>query len=380
MRPDWLAVPSLEQLRLRRSAKWQAFGPDVLPLWVAEMDFELAPAIAATLAEAVGRSDTGYAWQIAELGRALAGFAGDRWGWQVDPAAVHPVSDVGVGVVDLLRALTGPGDAVLISPPVYPPFFGWVAEVGARLVEVPLRHADRWQLDLPALERAFAERPAGYVLCNPHNPVGRVHARQELAELVELARRYQVPIISDEVHAPLALPGAEFTPLLSLPGAAEVAVSVQAASKAWNLAGLKCATIITGSSRMAEVAGRLPDNRWRVGHFGVLASIAAYTEEVAWLDRLLATLLDRRDQLETALAERLPAVRWHPPEASYLAWLDCSGLGIEDDPAEAFLRHGVAVEAGSKFGAIGGGHVRVNFGTSAEILGEAVDRMAKAQH
>jgi len=178
------------------------------------------------------------------------------------------------------------------------------------------------------------------------------------------------------VHAPLVLPGAEFTPLLSLPGAAELAVSVQAASKAWNLAGLKCAAIITGSSRMAEVAGRLPDNRWRVGHFGVLASIAAYTEEVAWLDRLLATLLDRRTKLQAALAELLPAVRWYPPEASYLAWLDCAELGIAN-PAEAFLRHGVALEAGSKFGTIGGNHVRLNFGTSAEILSEAVDRMTK---
>lgn len=376
MRPDLLPVPPLEQLRQRRSAKWQAYGPDVLPLWVAELDFELAPAIAATLAEAVRRSDTGYAWQIEDLGRALAAFAGDRWGWQVDPRAVHPVSDVGVGVVDLLRGLTRPGDAVLISPPVYPPFFTWVAEVAARLVEVPLQLADGWRLDLPALERAFAERPAAYVLCNPHNPVGRVHTRQELAELVELGRRYQVPIISDEVHAPLALPGAEFTPLLSLPGAADLAVSVQAASKAWNLAGLKCAAIITGSSRMAEVAGRLPDNRWRVGHFGVLASIAAYTEEVAWLDRLLATLLDRRAMLQAELAKRLPAVRWQPPEASYLAWLDCAELGIAD-PAETFLRHGVALEAGSKFGAIGGSHVRLNFGTSAEILTEAVDRMTK---
>jgi cystathionine beta-lyase len=251
-----------------------------------------------------------------------------------------------------------------------------VAEVRARLVEVPLRPADGWRLDLPALERAFAERPAAYVLCNPHNPVGRVHARQELAELVELARRYQVPIVSDEVHAPLTLPGAEFTPLLSLPGAADLAVSVQAASKAWNLAGLKCATIITGSSRMAEIAGRLPDNRWRVGHFGVLASIAAYAEEVAWLDRLLATLLDRRAHLRAELAERLPAVRWQQPEASYLAWLDCAALGIEDQPAEAFLRRGVAVEAGGKFGAIGSEHVRLNFGTSAEILSEAVERMA----
>jgi cysteine-S-conjugate beta-lyase len=374
---ELLAVPPLEQLRQRRSAKWQAFGPDVLPLWVAELDFELAPAIAATLAEAVRRSDTGYAWQIGEFGSALAGFAGDRWGWQVDPATVYPVSDVGVGVVELLRRLTRPGDAVLISPPVYPPFFGWVPEVRGRLVEVPLSRTDGWRLDLAALERAFADRPAAYLLCNPHNPVGRVHTRQELAELVRLATRYQVPIISDEVHAPLVLPGAEFTPLLSLPGAAEIGFSVQAASKAWNLAGLKAAAIIPGSRRMAEVLDELPDNRWRVGHFGVLASIAAYTEEVAWLDRLLATLLDRRNLLATLLADRMPTVRWQPPQASYLAWLDCAALGLPN-PTEEFLREGVAVEAGGHFGEIGAGHARLNFGTSAEILDQAIDRMANA--
>jgi cysteine-S-conjugate beta-lyase len=377
MQPELLAAPPLEQLRQRRSAKWQAFGPEVLPLWVAELDFELAPAIAATLAEAVRRSDTGYAWQIEDFGRALAGFAGDRWGWQVDHTAVYPVSDVGVGVVELLRRLTRPGDAVLISPPVYPPFFGWITEVRGRLVEVPLSHADGWRLDLAALERAFADRPAAYLLCNPHNPVGRVHTTQELAELVRLANRYQVPIISDEVHAPLVLPGAGFTPLLSLPDAAQLGFSVQAASKAWNLAGLKAAAIVPGSRRMAEVLDQLPDNRWRVGHFGVLASIAAYTEEVAWLDRLLATLLDRWDLLAGLLADRLPEMSWHPPEASYLAWLDCAALGLPN-PAEEFLRHGVAVEAGSHFGAIGAGHVRLNFGTSAEILDEAVDRMANA--
>lgn len=373
---ELLPVPPLGQLRLRRSAKWQAFGPDVLPLWVAEMDFELAPAIAATLTEAIRHSDTGYAWQVAELGQALAAFAGARWNWQVDPAAVHPVSDVGVGVVDLLRVLTRPGDTVLINPPVYPPFFTWVAEVGARPLEVPLRRADGWRLDLPALERAFASRPAACVLCNPHNPVGRVHTRDELLALAELARRYQVPIISDEVHAPLVLPGAEFTPLLSIPAAAELAITVQAASKAWNLAGLKCAAIITGSDRMAEVTATLPDNRWRVGHFGLLASTVAYSQEVAWLDRLLATLADRRDLLAHLLAERLPALSWQPPEASYLAWLDCAS--VDGDAAELFLRHGVALEAGRAFGAPGAEHVRLNFATSPEILTEAIGRMAAA--
>ncbi|MFL6163898.1 MAG: MalY/PatB family protein [Jatrophihabitantaceae bacterium] len=375
---DLLPVPPIDQLRLRRSAKWQRYPADVLPLWVAEMDFELAPAIATTLTEAVRRSDTGYAFDDGALGRALAAFAGQRWGWQFDPASVHVVADIEVGVVELLRVLTRPGEAVVISPPVYSPFFGWIGEVRGRLVEVPLRRADGWRLDLPALERAFADRPAAYLLCNPHNPVGRAHSRQELTELVELAARYQVPIVSDEAHAPLVLPGARFTPLLSVAGAAELAVSVQAASKAWNLAGLKAAAVISASARMAEVVRALPNSRWRVGHFGALASVVAYTEEGAWLDRLLATLVERRALLGELLADRLPALSWRPPQASYLGWLDCDGLGIDGDASQRFLQHGVAVDAGRTFGAIGADHVRLNFATSAEILTEAVDRMASA--
>ena len=275
-----LPVDPLAVLRKRRSAKWQTYPADVLPLTVAEMDFALAEPVAEALHEAVERSDAGYAMPVPGLGRALAGFAASRWNWDVDPASVTAVTDVGVGVVELLRLLARPGDAVVISPPVYPPFFDWVPEAGARLLEVPLAHdAAGWRLDLAALETAFATHPAAYVLCNPHNPVGRVHTADELAALVRLARIYQVTIVSDEIHGPLALPGATFTPLLTVPGAAELAVSVLSASKAWNLAGLKCAAVVTGSPAMAAaVAGLPPDSRWRVGHFGVLASIAAYTQ------------------------------------------------------------------------------------------------------
>jgi cysteine-S-conjugate beta-lyase len=378
-RTEPLPVPPIEELRLRRSAKWAAYPPEVLPLWVAEMDFELAPAVAATLAEAVRRSDTGYAYDTGAVGRALAGFAEQRWGWRFDPAAVRLVADVEIGVVELLRVLTRPGQSVVISPPVYAPFFGWIEEVRGRLVEVPLQDADDgWRLDLPALQQAFADRPAAYLLCNPHNPVGRAHSAEELAELAELAARYQVPIVSDEAHAPLALPGTRFTPLLSVPGAADLAVSVQAASKAWNLAALKCAAVISAGPRMAEVVAGLPNSQWRVGHFGALASAVAYTEGVAWLDRLLDTLAERRALLGRLLAERLPAVRWQPPESSYLGWLDCGRLGLDGDASERFLEHGVAVDAGQRFGNVGAGYVRLNFATSAEILTEAIDRMARA--
>lgn len=381
---DELPVDPVEVLRGRRSAKWRSFPDDVLPLPVAETDFALAPAIAEALHAAVDRSDTGYAMAVPVLGEALATFAGQRWSWELDPAAVAAVADVGVGAVELLRVLTRPGERVVISPPVYPPFFTWIPEAGATVAEVPLRRTDDgWRLDLDGLERAFADGAAVYLLCSPHNPVGRVHSPDELAALVELARRYGVALISDEIHAPLVLPGATFTPLLTVPGAADVAVALLSASKAWNLAGLKCAAIVTAAPRMRAVVDRLPaDLRWRVGHFGVLAAEAAFTAGGPWLDRLLLTLDRRRAQLGELLAARLPDVRWHPPEATYLAWLDCASVGGGDGSdavREACLERGrVALEPGSRFGTAGSDHLRLNFGTGAEILDDAVARMAAA--
>jgi cystathionine beta-lyase len=374
---ELLPVAPLETLRDRRSAKWRTHPDDVLPLPVAEMDFDLAPPVAAALREAIDRSDTGYPAAVPVLGNALAGFAGERWRWDVDPAAVTAVVDVGVGVVELLRVLARPGDPVVICPPVYPPFFGWVPEAGARVQEVPLVGG---RLDLPGLERAFATHPAAFVLCNPHNPVGRVHSREELTEVVRLAHAYEVTVVSDEIHAPLVLPGATFTPILTVPGAATVAVSLVSASKAWNLAGLKCGSVVTASPAMAAIVDRLPpDTRWRVGHFGVLASVAAYAEGGPWLDRLLATLDDRRTLLGRLLAERLPALSWSPPEATFLAWLDCSAIGSGDDPRNHFFdKARVATEPGLRFGAAGSGHIRLNFATSAEILDEATARMARS--
>jgi cystathionine beta-lyase len=229
------------------------------------------------------------------------------------------------------------------------------------------------------LERAFADGATAYLLCNPHNPVGRAHEPDELAALVELARAHRVTIVSDEIHAPLVLPGARFTPLLSLPGAAELAVSLLSASKAWNLAGLKCAAIVSGSARMAAVLDRLPpDAHWRIGHLGVLATVAGLTDGVDWLDRLLITLDRRRAQLAGLLEQRLPAVRWQPPQATFLGWLDCSALGPGDTARDRFLAGRVAVEPGLNFGSVGVGHVRLNFATSAELLDEAVARMAAA--
>ncbi|UQU62946.1 aminotransferase class I/II-fold pyridoxal phosphate-dependent enzyme [Couchioplanes caeruleus] len=370
-----MKVDPLETLRGRCSAKWRTHPADVLPLFVAEMDVPLAPVVADALRAAVDASDTGYSAPVPDLGRAVAGFAARRWGWEIDPARVTAVTDVGVGVVELLRVLTRPGDAVVISPPVYPPFFHWAPEAGAQLREVPLT-ADL-RLDLAALEVAFAAHPAVYLLCNPHNPVGRAHSREELSALVTLASRYGVTVVSDEIHAPLVLPGATFTPFLSLPGAADVGVSVVSASKAFNLAGLKCAAVVDGTRPLASSFP--PDVRWRTGHLGVLATVAAFTDGDEWLDELLTFLAERRAQLGELLRTRLPWVRWQPPEATFLAWLDCRAREEGEQPAARFLERGrVALEPGLRFGAAGAGHVRLNFGTSPEILEEATARMARA--
>ena len=371
---DLVAV--LDPARRRRSAKWAAHAPDVLALTVAELDVALAPPVQQALMAALASSDTGYAWPGTELGAAFAGFAGRRLGWSVDPGAVSAVPDVGVGVVELLRAVGATGRPVAFSPPVYPPFWRWIAEVGGRALEVPLTGED-CRLDLPALDRAFAaHRPVAYVLCSPHNPVGRVHEEAELAELVALATRHGVVLLADEIHAPLTLPGQRFTPLLTVPGAADVAVALVSASKAFNLAGLKCAAVVSAGPVMAAVVARMAgDVRWRVGHLGVLASVAAFTGGDTWLDGLLAGLDQRFDELDTLLAAHLPTVRWQRPQATYLAWLDCRALPT--DAVQRFADRGrVAVSPGTDFGA--DGHVRLAVGTGADVLAAAVTRMAAA--
>lgn len=215
---------------------------------------------------------------------------------------------------------------------------------------------------------------------NPHNPVGRIHTPEELAALARLADRFGVTIISDEIHAPLVLPGGRFTPMLTVPGGADVAISLLSASKAFNLAGLKCAAAVTGSPVMRAVTDRLPDElRWRFGHFGLLATITALQTGDDWLDRLILTLDRRRNHLGTLLSQYLPLIEWTPPAATYLAWLDCRELGPGSSGRDIFLERGrVALEPGPRFGPLGSGFVRLNFATSADVLEEGVRRMSAA--
>ncbi|TDC09668.1 aminotransferase class I/II-fold pyridoxal phosphate-dependent enzyme [Streptomyces sp. 8K308] len=375
-----LSIDPLPTLRQRRSAKWRTYPDDVLALTVAEMDVPLAEPVVRVLREAIGRSDTGYAAPTGELAEAVGGYARRSWGWAIDPDHVRTVVDVGMGIVEILRRVVGQGDRVVISPPVYEPFSWWIREVGAQPVEAPLVEGPAgWRLDLDALEHAFAAGASAYLLCNPHNPVGLVHPREDLMVLAELADRYGVHVLSDEIHAPLVLPGAEFVPFLSVSDEARRrGFSFLSASKGWNLAGLKAATVITADPAQKRYADRLsPHSLYRTGHLGVLATVAAFTEGDAWLADVRALLDHNRRLLAELLAELLPAARYRPPAASFLAWLDLRALGWGDDPTPRILDTArVALNAGLRYGPSGVGHVRLNFGCSPETLTEAVTRIA----
>lgn len=369
-----------EQLRSRSSVKYQQYDADVLPLWVAEMDCALAPPIAARLAEAVRIGDTGYPTLDRQLPDALASYAALRWDWAIDPAQVHPAPDVGVGITELLRHNLDPGDEVVVCSPVYPPFYIWTGEVRSTLVDVPLvRDEDTWRLDLDGLRAAFAAGARAFLLCNPANPVGRAWSRAELAAVAELAAEYGVMVVADEIHAPLALTGAAFVPFLTVSEAArEVGVSVLAASKGWNLAGLKCAQVVTADTRMHDAVRRIhPHTFESAGHLGMLASIVAWRDSGEWLSDVVEELSSNRDLLGRLVAEHLPKARYIAPQATYLGWLDVSEYGWGDSPNQHILRHArVALNAGPRFGPqTGRGCVRINFACSPAVLTDAMGRI-----
>jgi cystathionine beta-lyase len=350
-------------------------------VFVAEMDVPLAEPIVRAVTDAVTLGDTGYPAGTA-YAQALAEFAGKRWGWDglaVERTMMMP--DVMGGVIEVLDVLTGPGDAVVLNCPVYPPFYDVLNRLGRRIEEAPLGEDQR--LDLPALSEAFGRassggRRAAYLLCSPHNPTGTAHTADELAAVAELAERYGVRVVADEIHAPIVASGSVFVPYLSVPGA-DRGVSLMSASKAWNLAGLKAAVAIFGSAAADDLA-RIP--AWvkeNPSHVGVIAQTAALRDGVDWLDALLAGLDENRRLVADLLAEHLPGIQYRPGEATYLAWLDCRALGLGDDPAAVFLDRGrVALTSGIPFGTGGAGHARLNFATSPELITEAVLRMAAA--
>ena len=380
------AIDSLSVAELRRSSgiKWRLFGEDVLPAWVADMDFPVAPPVHRAIRDLVGRHDFGY--HIVPLSPhlrdALISRMAERFSWQVEPSRIVPLVNVVQGLDASVLLHSRPEDGVIVQVPIYPPFLAAVLRSGRRLVENPLlRAADRFEIDFDRLRANIDPSTRLFLLCNPHNPTGRVFERAELSALGELALEHDWIVVSDEIHADLTFPGHQHLPFASLgPELAQRTITLTSATKAFNLAGLPCAFAIFGSDRLQQPFRDLPPHV--LGHCGILddaATHAAWTEGQPWLDEVMAYLLENRDLVLDFFARELPAVRVLPPEATYLAWLDCRDLGLPGDPFRFFLEHArVALSRGPDFGTGGEGCARLNFATSRAILTEILERMAAA--
>lgn len=382
-------LPDLERLdvaklRRRRGEKWRQYPPDVLPAWVAEMDFPLAAPIRRVVEEALAAEDLGYPInpRPQDLPTVFAERMAERFGWRIDPQRVEVLTDVVQGIYVALDRFAAPGEGVVVQTPVYPPFLHAVRETGRRMVENPLVEGGaRFELDLDGLRAALDPATRVLLLCNPQNPTGRVFARAELEALAALALRHDWVVVADEIHADLVYGGARHLPFAALAPEVEArTITLTSATKAFNIPGLRCALAHFGSDELAKRFRSLPRHvRGGVGSLGLAATAAAWRESQPWLDHVLRTLAGHRDFVAGFVARALPGVRHHAPEASYLAWLDCRALGLGPSPQRFFLEQArVALSAGESFGGPGAGFVRLNFATSRALLGEVLERMAKA--
>lgn len=377
----------------RTSLKWTRFAPDVLPLFVAEMDFAVAPEIRRTLIERVEASDTGYLDSPGPLAGAFGDFAQDRWGWRIDPDFVHLATDVSVGIVEPLRLALGDKHhgRIAVTTPVYPSFFEMLEELPVEVVQVPLAETSAAggepaaRLDLDALERVFSGSDGqggldALILSNPHNPHGLLHTREELAQLAQLAAAHGVFVVSDEIHAPLTHRGQVFTPFAPLAAAAgALSVTATSASKGWNLAGVKCSVIVAADEPSQALLRRLPPEvTTRASILGLHAGVSAFRDARAWLDRAVSQVEANDALLSALIAEHLPDVRHTRPVSGYLAWLDFREAGFGDDPYRRILSEAkVALGRGASFGIGGEGHVRLNLACAPDTIVEAVDRIAR---
>ncbi|MGI8645232.1 MAG: MalY/PatB family protein [Nocardioides sp.] len=370
-----------EEARRALVLKWGEAPEGVLPAWVAEMDYAPAPVVTDALLKAVRDGVLGYPAFIGGggLGEAYAGFARRHYGQEVDPEQVLPVVDVTAGVRVLLDVLSGPG-AVVMPVPAYSPQLAVAEITGRKRVDLVVDpDAERAELDLDELGRLFADGAQTLLLTQPHNPWGRVFSRAELEGIRDVVVRHGARVVSDELHAPLVLPGAEHVSCLSLEGTADHAVAVVAASKAFNTAGLRCAQLVSADPVTAQRLRDVPmarNDSW--SPLGVVAALAAYAHGDPWLASLVERLDQQRALLAALLAEHLPEARMRPLEATYLAWIDLRAYGHER-PAEVALERGkVWVAEGDDYHPGLAGHARVNFATSPERLTEIVRRMASA--
>jgi len=366
------------RLRSLSGIKWSWHDADVIPAWVADMDLWPAPQVIEAFGSLVARGDFGYNFCAAkQLPELFAERQERRYGWRSDVGRARLFCDVLQAIDTVLWLHTSPGDGVVLLTPVYPPFYRAIEQARCRIVDVPLDRTG-WRIDAGALRSAIDPDTRVVLLCNPHNPTGRAFSREELGVIVEVAEEHDLLVISDEIWADLTYPPAQHIPFASLSAVAGArTVTLTAASKAFSLAGLRCAIAHVGDARVLEQLEALPGHLLgAVGSPGAEATLAAWTQGDEWLAATLGQLARNRDHLTERLAAELPSVGFTRPEATYLAWLDFSATGLGEDPAAAILtRARVALSSGGDFGPVGIGCARLNFATTPAILDEIVDRI-----
>jgi len=371
----------LERLRSLTCAKWTWYPSDVIPAWVADMDLPPAPVAVDAARALLDRGDLGYNFAAeSRIPQVFAERQQRRFGWAPDVERVRTFCDVMQAVEVALWLYTSPGDGVVLMTPVYSPFYKAIESCGCRLVDVPLEPVTS-RLDTERLAAAIDPGTRVILLCNPHNPTGRAFSPQELAAIAAIAQSRDLLVISDEIWSDITYAPATHVPFASVsPDAAQRTVTISAASKAFNLAGMRCAVAHLGHPLIAEKVAELPGHvLGAVSSLGAEATLAAWESGDAWLAKTVAHLEANRDHLARRLAAELPDVRFTLPEATYLAWLDFSALGLGEDPSKELLEGArVALSKGLDFGAAGSGFARLNFATSRELLDEIVDRIAGA--
>ena len=371
-----------DELRAAGSVKWTWEGPDVLPAWVAEMDVRPCPAVHDALADALQRGALGYPPRddVSGLPEVTAAFLERRFGWAVDPGRVVVCGDVMAGVRLVLDALCERAP-VVVPVPSYPPFLDVPGITGRPLVTVPCTGpaGTALELDLDGIEAALRAGARTVLLAQPHNPTGRVFTATELAALAQVCARHGARVISDEIHSPLVLDGAHVPYAVAVQGVPDALwTTITAATKAWNVPGLKCAQIVAATGAdLAALRGVPHVANHGTSPLGIVASIAAYTSGEPWLESVLDHLRAQRDLFGSLLAQRFPDAEWSPMQATYLAWVH-PGESAGPDPSARALRHGVFVNPGHTFGSGYDGWVRVNLATSAERLHRIADRLAAA--
>lgn len=367
------------------SSKWHKYGPDVLPLWVADMDFRSPEPVIQALHERIAHGVFGYGMDLAAWNETIVALLATRYGWHVAPEALVSLPGVITGFNLAGRVATQPGDGILMQTPVYPPILRAPFNMQCQRDVAPLTHqADgQYSIDFAAFEAAITARTRMFLLCNPHNPVGRVWRRDELTRLAEICLRHNLLICADEIHCDLVFPGHPHVPIASLaPEIADRSITLMAPSKTYNLAGLKCAFAIIPNASLREqfLAARVDLVPGLANLLGYVAALAAYRDGQPWLGQVLRYLEANRAYVHDYVAAHMPTLTWAPPQGTYLAWLDCRQAQLPaNDPYTFFLeRAKVALNSGVDFGTEGTGFVRLNFACPRAVLQEALDRMCQA--